>query len=156
MNRLIGLGEEVGLPTMEQKTTTVTGAGMLGEFEDPVIGQFKSMETELAFRTLYVDMFSLMRINAPLSLTLRGSMQNMDSESGISGNTPIRVVMKGKFKSFEAGKAKIGEGTDSKLKIELWYELIEVNGKTGIEIDKLNARYIVDGVDQLADINKYC
>ena len=51
---------------------------------------------------------------------------------------------------------KVAEETDTKVKAELWYILIEVGGKTLLELDKLNSVYVVDGVDMLAEVNKYC
>ena len=42
------------------------------------------------------------------------------------------------------------------MKAELWYILIEVGGKKLLELDKLNSVYVVDGVDMLAEVNKFC
>lgn len=155
-NALVGISGEIPLPNFEALTTTMSGAGLLGEIEDPVVGQFKSMDTEVPFRTLHTDMFELMNTGTPLSITIRGSEQSTASDTGATVQTQIRVVMKGKFKSFTGGKMKIGEGTDSKVKMELWYILIEINGKTMLELDKFNPVYIVNGKDMLAEINKFC
>lgn len=153
---LIGISDEVTLPSFEPTTAAVSGAGILGEFEDAVLGQFKSMTSEIPFRSLYTDAFSLMSINTPLSITLRGTEQYMDSSTGISGEVAVKIVQKGKFKGFEAGKMKIGEGTGSKIKMELFYIKIEVDGKSKLELDKFNSVYKVNGVDQLANQHKFC
>ncbi len=154
--RLIGISDEIPLPNFEAITATISGAGLLGEIEDPVIGQFKSTETEIPFRALYDSTFMLMQTNTPLQLTIRGSEQNKDSETGATSLMPIRVVMRGTFKSFEGGKMKIANPTDSKVKMELVYILIEVNGQTMLELDKLNSTYIVRGQDMLKEVNRFC
>ena len=38
--KLIGRGEEMTLPSFETPTNTVSGAGILGEYEDPTPGYF--------------------------------------------------------------------------------------------------------------------
>ena len=42
---------------------------------------------------------------------------------------------------------------DAEVTLELTYILIEVDGKSLLEIDKLNSVYKVNGEDMLAEIN---
>ena len=42
-NRVVGAGDEFPLPSFDNTTYTVTGAGFLGEFEQPVVGHIKSI-----------------------------------------------------------------------------------------------------------------
>lgn len=51
------------------------------------------------------------------------------------------------------GKVEKGEGMDCTVKLELTYLLIEVDGVTVVEIDKLNGKYVVNDEDMLAEIN---
>ncbi len=155
-NALVGISGEIPLPNFEALTSTMSGAGMLGEIENPVIGQFKSTDIEIPFRTLYESVFKLMDTRTPLSLTIRGSEQSTSTSTGATVMTSIRIVVRGKFKAFEGGKMKIGEGTESKIKLESWYILFEIDGKKMLELDKFNPTYVVDGQDMLADVNKYC
>ena len=37
-NRMLGVGEEMALPDFEPSSETVTGAGILGEIDDPTVG----------------------------------------------------------------------------------------------------------------------
>lgn len=152
--RLVGIGDEFPLPGFDPVTYSVKGAGFLGEFEAPVAGHFKSIETEIAFRVMDEEAFQL--LGDKIDLTLRGSYQGMNTESNDDTFTPVRVVMKGRNKGFEGGKAKITEGTDTKIKAELWYILIEVDGRVMLELDKFNSVYNVLGKDMLEEVNKYC
>ncbi len=155
-NRLVGISGEIPLPNFEALTATMSGAGLLGEIDDPVVGQFKSSEMEIPFRSLASSAFELMDTNIPLSLTIRGSEQGTNKSTAETAMTQIRIVVRGKFKSFEGGKMKIGEGTESKVKIEAWYILYEIGGRKMLELDKFNSVYIVNGKDMLADVNKFC
>lgn len=153
-NRIIGIGDELPLPSFNKKTATITGAGFLGEMEMPVVGHFKSMEVEIPFRVLNKEVFEL--LSDTVNLTIRGSEQNTDTEKNATTHTQVRIVIKGNNKDFEGGKMKLAEGTDTKLKVELWYILIEIDGEQMLEIDKFNSKYNVCGKDMLAEVNKYC
>lgn len=45
---------------------------------------------------------------------------------------------------------------DAKLKFELFYILIEIDGKTVIEYDKLNSVFTVNGKDLLEKVRSQC
>ena len=51
-NRLVGMTGEVTLPDMEAITETISGPGILGEYESGSPGRFGSMEQEVPFRRL--------------------------------------------------------------------------------------------------------
>lgn len=50
---LIGLADEITLPKIKNKTTSVSGMGIAGEVDSPVPGQFESMEATLNWNTMY-------------------------------------------------------------------------------------------------------
>ena len=155
-NALVGISGEISLPDFETLTATMSGAGILGEIEDPVDGQFKSSEIEIPFRSLFGSAFDLMDTNTPLSLTIRGSEQGTDKTSMKSVKIQVRIVVKGKFKGFSGGKMKIGEGVECKVKMEAWYILYEIGGEKKLELDKFNSVYVVNGKDMLSEVNKFC
>ena len=65
---LIGISGEVELPSLEAITDTIEAAGILGEVEDPVTGQFSSMKIKIPFSNLYTDQFNLMDTTNPCLL----------------------------------------------------------------------------------------
>lgn len=150
-NKLIGISDEVTLPDFEAMSETLNGAGILGEIDEPVLGHFGANEIEIPFRTLNADMFGLVNQGA-VDLTLRMSTQTINQDDMKTDFQPSRIVIKGKTKSFSAGKAKQGEGTGASVKVEIMYILIEVNGKPKFELDKLNFMYKVNGQDLLAKV----
>jgi len=153
-NKLVGISDEVTLPDFEALTETLSGAGILGEIDEPLLGHFKASEMEIPFRTLNEHMFRLASMSKALNLTLRASTQTIDTGNINTGAMPSRIVIKGKNKAITGGKLKQGEGTGSSIKVEITYILIEVNGAKKFELDKLNFVYKVNGVDLLKAIRK--
>ena len=153
-NKLVGISGEVTLPDFEALTETLSGAGILGEIDEPLLGHFKASEIEIPFRTLEEHMFRLASMSKALNLTLRASTQTIDTGNINTGAMPSRIVIKGKNKAITGGKLKQGEGTGSSIKVEITYILIEVDGVKMFELDKLNFVYKVKGVDLLAAIRK--
>lgn len=150
--KLVGLSDEVTLPDFESLTETLSGAGILGEIDEPLLGHFKASEIEIPFRTFNHDMFKLANMQPGLSLTLRMSTQSLSESNMKTEFSPSRIVIKGKNKALSGGKVKQGNGTGSSIKLEILYILIEVNGKKKFELDKLNFVYKVNGVDILKKV----
>lgn len=152
--KLVGISDEVTLPDFEALTETLSGAGILGEIDEPLLGHFKASEMEIPFRTLEEHMFRLASMSKALNLTLRASTQTIDTGNINTGAMPSRIVVKGKNKAITGGKLKQGEGTGSSIKIEITYIMIEVNKVKKFELDKLNFVYKVNGVDLLKAIRE--
>ena len=94
--KLIGISGEIELGELEALTDTLEGAGVLGEIEDAVTGQFASIKIKIPFSVLYEDMFSIIDTTNPPQLTLRASMQCMDPTTGATGYYPVKIVVRGK------------------------------------------------------------
>lgn len=154
--RLVGISEEVTLPDFESITETLSGPGILGEVDDPTLGQFQSMEMEIPFRTMDEDLFILSDDISSVTITLRGSIQYTVSDTGATDFKPMRIVVRGKNKGITGGKAKQGTGTASSIKLEIIYILIEIDSVTEIELDKFNFVYKVHGKDLLEKVRKMC
>ncbi len=152
--KLIGVSDEVTLPDLESMTETISGAGVLGEIDVPTVGQFAAIEMEIPFRNLDTDMFELATPNQVVDLTLRASKQVL-STLGLDFEG-IRVVVRGLFKGFTGGSMKQGSPTNSSVKLEILYYMLELNGKSAVELDKINTVYKVNGVDMLAKSRSLC
>ena len=154
--KLVGVTSEVTLPDFSSMTATLDGAGFLGEMDVPVPGHFGSMEQEIPFKNLYTDIFSLFKVGATVALTLRGSMQILNSSSGSMSYVPLKISFKGYTKKLTPGKVKSASTMDSSITLELSYIHIEINNVSMLKLDKLNNVFVIDGKDQLAAINKQC
>lgn len=150
--KLLGISEEVTLPDFDALTETVSGAGVLGEIDEPVLGRFGAAEIEIPFRTLSEQMWKLADMQKSINVTLRASTQAITETDMTTDFVPSRIVIKGKNKGFTNGKMKAGEGTAPTMKLEIVYILIEENQKPRFELDKLNFVYAVNGKDLLAKV----
>lgn len=149
---LIGLADEVTLPKIKNKTTSVSGMGIAGEVDSPVPGQFESMEATLNWNTMYSYATKMMNPTKNIQITLRAAMQN-DNKNGGYTYKGLRVVLGGRPKELDPGKLKRADTMGSTTTLEVTRYLMEVDGTTVIDIDKFAGRYYVDGEDMRAEIN---
>lgn len=154
-NQFIGVTGTVSLPTLEAITETIQGAGILGTYETAVVGNFGSLEQEINFRTLEEDIFSLMDPTKNVDLTFRASVQGTKKDTGAISYRGMRIVERGRFKSFTPGKLELGKAMDGTLKLELFYLLVELNENKLLEYDKLNGVFVVNGVDMLEKVRAF-
>ena len=150
--KLIGISGEIELGDLEAITDTIEGAGVLGEIEDPVTGQFSSIKIKIPFAVLYEDLFSLMNTTTPPQLTLRASMQCMDPTTGETGYYPVKIVVRGKASKTGLGKVTKGKKGEPEIELEILYIKIMINNKTTLELDKLNFKFVLNGVDMLKKV----
>lgn len=143
--KLIGISGEIELGELEALTDTLEGAGVLGEIEDAVTGQFASIKIKIPFSVLYEDMFSIIDTTNPPQLTLRASMQCMDPTTGATGYYPVKIVVRGKATNTNLGKATKGKKMEPEVELEVMYIKIQINNKTTLELDKLNFKFVLNG-----------
>ena len=154
--KMIGISGEVELPELEAITDTVEAAGILGEVEDPVTGQFASAKIKIPFSNLYEDIFNLMDTTNPPQLTLRGSMQVMNSATGGTDYVPVKIVVRGKATTSSLGKFVKGKKGEPEIELEILYLKVMINNKITLELDKLNSVFAVNGKDMLAKVRSQC
>jgi P2 family phage contractile tail tube protein len=116
---------------------------------------FGSMVQEVPFRILDQDIFSLMNPNELVDLTFRASEQSTVKATGALTYNSMRIVERGRFKAFDPGTLELGKQMNSKLSLEMFYILIEVDGETKLEYDKLNSVFIANGKDLLEKVRAY-
>lgn len=154
-NKLIGMGEEMPIPEFASKTSTLTGAGILGDIETETLGHYDSMEIEVPFRMPMDDCFSVFKPGEPVDLTVRGAIQTMKGDGSLK-QVGARMVVRGGLKGANFGKFKVGEAAESSVKVEVYYFLLEIDGKKMIELDKLNSIFVVNGKDILEKVRSLC
>lgn len=154
-NRMIGVTNEMTLPDIVSMTETISGAGLLGEYETVLLGHYSSIELEIPFRILEDDIFSLANPMDVQEITLRGTQQISDRDASLK-TQGMRIVVRGRVKSFKEGTLKMGGQMGSSVVLEVFYILIEVKQEKKFELDKLNEVLFVNGVDVMAQIKQYC
>lgn len=154
-NVLIGVSGSVTLPTFDAITEEMSGSGILGTYETAVPGFYSSMQQEVPFRILDEDIFTLMDPSAMVDLTFRASAQSTVKATGALDYKSMRIVERGRLKSFSPGNYEMGKQMGASVTMELLYILIEVDGTKKLEYDKLNSVFIVNGKDLLEKVRAY-
>lgn len=101
-------------------------------------------------------MFKIMNTTSTPQLTLRGSMQCMDPKTGTTDYYPVKVVVRGKATTSTLGKATKGKKMEPEIEMEIIYIKIQINNNDVLELDKLNFKFALNGVDLLAKIRSQC
>ncbi len=149
-NDLLGLAT-VDLPELQAMTDTVSGAGIAGEVDSPVLGHYQSITCTLNWRSIEAKAMELAKQKTH-ALEIRGSQQQYDAGSGDYSTVPVRIVLRAIPKNTSLGSFEPGSATDSTSEFEVVYIKIVVGNKEKVEIDKYNYIARFDGDDSLAAI----
>lgn len=143
----------VELPAFESMKDTISGAGIAGEYDSPVVGHFTSQMAKFAWRTPTEKMLALM---APVRqvITAYGAIQLQDSMLGVLVTKQLRIEVRGQVKHHSLGKFEAGKPTGAEVDIECAVIFIDIDGVRIIELDKFNMVFKVNGVDYLANIRQ--
>jgi len=144
---------DVALPNLAFITEALSGAGIAGEIDMPTIGHLQSLVLGINWRSLVEDNIKLL---APITkqLTLKGSLQLYDKVAGELVEQALRIVTKAMPKGVNLGNLNPATGMGTSGEFELSYIKIAINGRDMVEVDKLNFKYIVDGVDYLEETRR--
>lgn len=154
-NVLVGVTGSVQLPNFDAITEEIGGAGILGTYETGIPGFYSSMAQEVPFRILDTDIFSIMNPGELVDLTFRASEQHTVKSTGALDYKGMRIVERGRLKNFAPGTLELGKQMGASVTLELLYILIEIDGKTKLEYDKLNSVFVVNGKDFLEKVRAY-
>ena len=153
--RLLGSGDEMSLPEFEASSETVSGAGILGEIDDPAVGYFGNQEMDVPFRILDHEAVDMLDMTKAIHLEIRGAQQTVNTEGTIEFRA-LRVVVRGRCKKFAPGKMKAGSPMETTVTLSMLYILIELEGKPILELDKINEVYKIKGNDVLEAVKEMC
>lgn len=143
----------VDLPEIQAMSDTVSGAGIAGEVDSPVLGHFQAMSATINWRTVETAALELAKQQAH-QIEIRGSQQHYDTATGKITTVPIRVVMRAIPKNSGLGSLEPGSTTDSSTEFEVVYLKISVDGKEKVEIDKYNYIAKFGDTDMLESVRK--
>lgn len=153
---LIGTTDEMTIADLSSKTATITGGGILGSYDVPVLGHFDSITQDIPFRILYKPILEFANPMKQVSFNIRGAIQVTDKETGVSDFASFRYIVKGRCKTMSPGSLKPGDVMGAKVSVEATYILYEIDGVKLIELDKINSVYRVNGEDLLEKARKMC
>lgn len=143
---LAGLIDTLTLPTLNLKEEDFRGGGM-----DAPVGLDMGMEklegsfVLAEFNETIVSLVGLTGLDK--QLTARGALQR-DGEAAV----PMILNMTGRIRQMEPGDLKAGDMSNPTFSYTLTYLKITIAGVVTHEIDIINMKRIIGGVDQLQSI----
>lgn len=155
-NSLVGITGEVSLVELNAVVESISGAGIAGTYEIPILGHYASMTQDIPFRALYDDVFSMADPSKMQDITLRGALQVTDKSTYGIDSVGCRFVFRGRAKNFNPGTMKAGGAMNASVTLEVMYLLYELDGEKKVELDKLNNIFRVGGTDLMEKIRKQC
>lgn len=144
---------EVTLPEIGTKAEEVTGAGIGGAFNGPFVGQVEAMSLTLNFRRVSKDVTKLAEPRNH-QIDLRGAQQYWDNTAGVFKTQAVKYVLIAIPTKFNPGKLANASPTESSCEFSVTYFATFIDGEKVMEVDVLNCKYFVNGVDYAADIRK--
>ena len=150
---LAGTGT-VDLPDISYMKEKITGLGIAGEVETPVIGHFESMTLSINWNTVNENAITVLKTSEH-QITVHGSIQLYDAGSGKLEPKAVKLVTNTLPKKSGLGKAEPGKKMDNKTELEVMYLKLSYDGEDQIEIDKLNFKCVIDGEDMLAEVRSH-
>ncbi|WP_303828880.1 phage major tail tube protein [Asticcacaulis taihuensis] len=138
---------EITLPKIGRKFDDYQGAGMDAPVPIDMGGQALECEFKTGGRLPALALKVGMQKADGTLLRFLGSFQSDDTGQVHK----VEVVVRGRIEELDRGTWKVGEKGEETVKMKLTYYKEIEDGRTLIEIDNLNFKYVVNGVDILAD-----
>ncbi|MGN0108148.1 MAG: phage major tail tube protein [Hominilimicola sp.] len=153
VNRIVGAGAEITLPTITSKTYTADLPA--GELDLPSM-RTENMELEIPFTVFDKEAGAMISLSKVTTVIIRGCLQASNTGTHDFDYSGVKVTAKGFAKEVALGTLKRSDKMDSKITMTLTYIKVEDgDGNIFMEIDKLNGTYIINGEDVRAGIDKY-
>ncbi|MCL2487348.1 MAG: phage major tail tube protein [Oscillospiraceae bacterium] len=149
-NRFVDMASVV-LPSINSKIAQLTGAGIAGDVDVPVIGQFDAMETTINLRSPSADS---MRLRTPVRHTveLRPAVQKEDTVKGAMLAVGEKIVMVIVPKGLSGITIAPATARDTAIPAAVRYFAHYIEGRKVVEIDPLNYIFFINGVDYGAPV----
>ena len=151
-NKLLSDVVTVTYPDLELLSETLRGAGINGEIDLPTYGQFGSLVIEVSHNGLSEDAIKTFR-QETRELEHRWASQVLNSDTGASEIVGKKVIFKGVPKKLGIGSIEPNKAEESSSSFEVLYMKYCIGNNVAFEIDKLNDKFVVGGVDYSAALN---
>jgi len=149
-SELMGAGT-AEFPDFEYMTESVSGLGLAGEIDLPVLGHFKNLGMSIKWNSVCENSVKLLAPTAH-DLTIYGSVQNWRSSDGTFAPTGVKVTVRATPKKSGVGKFEPGKKMEPSSEFTLTYVKMSIGGKEILEIDPINFLCRINGTDYLSEV----
>ena len=147
---MLGIAK-VTLPDITFKCVTISGAGMMGDLEVPLIGMMENMVTTINFLSV-TDAATTLMAPRKHQLDLRIAEEYWDVEEAEVGLWADKYVMIAMPKGVKPGSVAPATAADTSGEYDVYYYAAYKDGTMLWEIDKRNMKCTIGGVDYTAAI----
>lgn len=139
------------LPNLSGIVQTITGAGIAGNVEAPVLGHYDAMTLGLAFRT---QTEQSVRLSEPRrhTIDLRAAVQDEDTVAGSMVVRAVKHILVIIPKAETGGNVAPASASDGSGEFAVRYWATYIDGTKIREIDPLNFICYMNGTDYLAEV----
>lgn len=148
----LGLAQ-ADLPEIASLTNTISGAGIMGNYESVVIGAVDAMNTKITFRNVTDAAIRLARPGHH-TIDLRVAQQSHDPSTGDVTITNVKHIMVVAPKKLALGSVKPHSPGDVSGEYSVRYFATYKDGRCVLEVDQANYKLVIDGVDYAEPIRK--
>jgi P2 family phage contractile tail tube protein len=143
----VGRCAEVELPKLTRKTEDMQAGGMNGPVKIDLGNE--GLEINHTWAGLEAEIYRQYAAASADAVLLRfaGAYQRDDTGEVDA----VEIVTRGRHTEIDPGSAKAGDDTELKVKTDLTYYKLTINGAVIVEIDLVNFVENVGGVDRLAE-----
>jgi P2 family phage contractile tail tube protein len=141
------------LPSLEYITESISGLGIAGEMETPVIGHLKALPFKFTWNAPNKQAIALLT-SMSHHMEVYGSIQHHDSGTGELISEAVKVVVRGMPKKVGIGKIEPAKKMESETELECSYIKIWLGGIEMLEVDKINFICRIMGHDELERVRK--
>jgi uncharacterized protein len=142
---------DVSLPSIEKLTDTIKGAGIMGEIDLPTHGQVGAMSLAVNFRADNPK-YAMLSRPGEIKLEVVRVVDVFDSSQIKTGIQQHKVFITGINKVYNPGTVDVNASADGSVEFEVLQYRKVVDGREVLNIDKLNFKYVVNGVDYMAQL----
>lgn len=138
------------LPSIENGTTEVKGAGILGALDMPSSAQLNAMVFTASMRSINTSSINVIKPGVH-NIELR-FVKDVKTDAGEMIPQGTKIFVTGVFKKYDPGKVEVNGTMDGSVEYEVLRYRIVIDGVEEVLIDKVNFIYKIKGIDYMEKI----
>jgi len=140
----------VTLPSIEYMVESLSGTGIIGEIEVPTTGFVGPLVIGISSKSQKgLETLLEAGVHKVEFVWVRDVLNTAGAKIGLVQN---KIIASGYTKKFDEGGIELGKGSDISVEMTCNTYSRFADGKSVIELDKLNSVYKINGKDQMSNI----